>query len=76
MEECLPPLLNDPLCHTKVDFRGLSDSGRDVIPWDSNATIMMEVNGMEKSLRSLGMPTVSNKKNVVCLCQREGMEIE
>lgn len=70
MEDCIPPLVNDPLCHTGVDFRGPLVSGRDVILWDSKATVMMEVNGVEKSVRASGMPTVSNKKNAVCLCQR------
>lgn len=42
MEDCIPPLLNDPLCHTGVDFRGLLFSRRDVILWDSKATITME----------------------------------
>lgn len=76
MEECIPPLLNDPLCHTGVDFRGPLVSGRDVILWDSKAAVMMEVNGVGNSVRSSDMPTVSDKKNAVCLCQRQGMEIE
>lgn len=66
MEECIPLLLNDPLHHTAVDFRDPLVSGSYVILWDSKATVMMEVNGVEKSVGSRGMPTVSNKKNAVC----------
>lgn len=69
MEQCIPPLLNDPLGHTGVDFRGPLVSGRDVILWHTKATTMMGVNGVEKSMRSSGMPTVSNKENAVCRCQ-------